>query len=266
MVASIAFGKIGDWMSLVAGTIDAHSYTFECVDFNTYDMSYTDYAVPLTIQDARILHRRYGETSNKYIIPKAQVIVLCEDKKLFNESMLDSPYRHLIPPMYDRSDHKFPYVLKMRRESSGNGIFIIHDEQDEAAHRARLEGDGYFCQAFVPGKIEYATHMLLAEGELVYHSSNEYHMGAAFSVKGSATPPIWENIGVDVSPSVIATFVDLLRAVGFNGACCLDYKIVDDRIQLLEVNPRCGFSLHRDINRYLGAYTGALPPISAPRP
>ena len=99
----------------------------------------------------------------------------------------------------------------------------------------------------MPGRTEYATHMLIVDGMVIYHSSNEYEMAQEFSVKGNALAPVSEVIDADVDARIIDELSALLRTIGFNGTCCVDYKIVDGRIRLLEVNPRCGFSLFRDI-------------------
>jgi hypothetical protein len=100
--------------------------------------------------------------------------------------------------------------------------------------------------------------MLRVDGRTVYHSTNAYEMAGDFMVKGNAMQPIRELLGVDIDFGVIEGFSNLLDMIGFNGTCCIDYKIFDGRIRLLEVNPRVGFSLFRDINRFLYAYQNAL--------
>lgn len=110
----------------------------------------------------------------------------------------------------------------------------------------------------MPGQIEYATHMLLVDGKVLYHSTNKYDMSDEFLVKGSARQPQREMLGTDMEENVLRELTGLVRSIGFNGTCCLDYKIMAGNIQLMEINPRVGFSLFRDINRYLGAYIGAL--------
>jgi hypothetical protein len=259
-VKKITFGRFGDWENLVRGTIDNNSYAFGCVNFSDFDLRLTDYAVPITLWDSVVLRNRYGDRSEKYLIPDARVIELCADKKIFNETILASDFAWMIPPIYRTAARVFPYVLKKRDELSGKEIFVVRDVADEEPHAARLSSDAYFCQAYMPGRLEYTTHMLITDGTVIYHSSNEYEMAEEFSVKGSNLAPIREIIGVDVGTSIINALAGLLRAIGFNGTCCVDYKIIDGRIRLLEVNPRCGFSLFRDINRYLQAYVGALRP------
>jgi hypothetical protein len=257
-VKSIAFGRVGEWETLVQDTIDLDSYRVACVDFWEFDLDRVDYAIPLKFWDCDVLRSRYGDWNAKYILPDAGVIALCADKKAFNEAILGSDYGWMIPPIRDGAAPAFPYILKKRDEDSGVETFVVRDLADEAPHAARLGTDEYFCQSYVPGKIEYATHMLILDGHVFYHSTNSYEMADEFLVKGSAMQPIDEVIGADMAPCIIEHLTKMLRMIGFNGACCVDYKIVDGRIRLLEVNPRVGFSLFRDINRFLLAYENAL--------
>lgn len=257
-VKKIAFGRCGDWENLVRGTIDSNEYAFECVDFSDFDLCLTDYAVPINLWDSVALRNRYGDQNKKYLIPAMHVMELCADKKVFNETILASDFAAVIPPIHRTEMRVFPYFLKKRNELSGREIFAIRNLADERPHVARLNSDEYFCQTYVPGRIEYTTHMLITDGTVVYHSSNVYEMPEEFSVKGNDLAPVREKNDVHVGAGVIDTLAGLLRAIGFNGTCCVDYKIVDGRIRLLEVNPRCGFTLFRDINRYLRAYMDVL--------
>jgi len=258
-IKKVAFGRVGDWENLVRGTIDQSEYAVDCVDFGEFDLALFDYAVPLTLQDSTVLRSRYGDRNPKYILPDVEAAALCADKKIFNETILKSVYGWIIPPMFHKAVRVYPYVLKKRAQLSGVETFVVRNAADEASHAARLGSDEYFCQSYVSGKLEFATHMLLVDGCAVYHSTNAYEMAGDFMVKGNAIQPIRELIGIDIHPGVIEGFSNLLRMIGFNGICSIDYKIFDGRVRLLEVNPRVGFSLFRDINRFLYAYRNALP-------
>ena len=257
-IVTIAFGRNGDWEGLVGRSIDHDLYAFTCVDFDRFDLRTADYAVPLQVHDAIALRRWYGDEHEKYIIPDIPVTDLCADKLNFNKTILAGDFARMIPPIYDTTKRDFPYVLKKRESGAGEGVFVVRNEEDERRYADYLSHDDFFCQVYVPGQIEYATHMLLVDGELLYHSTNKYDMSDEFLVKGSARQPVREMLGTDMAGRLIGEMTELLCSIGFNGTCCLDYKIVEGGIQLMEVNPRVGFSLFRDINRYLGVYIEAL--------
>lgn len=257
MTISVAFGVLGNWKSLAQSVVDPAAYDIDCVNFERFDLTKTDIAVPLTLADAAVLRDRHRAQRHKFLVPSAAVTALCHDKKMLNETLLGSRFAHLIPPIQETATRTRPYVLKRRDALSGQDIFIIGTPEEEAMHEDRLRSDRYFCQAYVDGSIEYATHMLIADGALRYHFTNQYRM-APHAVKGDQGQPLGETFGIAMAPRVLDEFTEVLRLIGFEGACCIDYKIEAGQIRLLEINPRCGFSLFRDINRFLQAYSAAL--------
>lgn len=257
---NIAFGQIGVWEDLVRSTIDPNSYAFTCVDFLDFHLDRVDYVLPLTLKDARDLRGLYGDRHPKYLLPTLRAIWQCDDKKIFHQTATEHGFGWMIPPLYGETERVFPYVLKKREAEAGTEVFIIRNAVDEALQRARLATDAYFCQAHVPGRVEYALHLLLVDGRVLYQSTNVYEMPDEFSVKGAARPPVETVYGTESDPAIVDTLVAFLRSIDFNGTCCIDYKIVDGRLQVLEVNPRVGFTLYRDINRFLPAYESALRP------
>src|ERR1700744_1592890 len=204
----IAFGRNGAWGSLVAGSIDREAYAFSCVDFDAFDLRAADYAVPLQVHEAMSLRRQYGEEHEKYLIPEAHITALCADKLDFNKAILASAFARMIPPISDPTKPNFPDVVKNRHGASGAGIFVVQDEQDERRYADHASREGCFCQAYVPGQIEYATHILLVESEVLYHSTNKYVMPDEFLVKGSAHQPAQEMLGTAMEGRVIGELTD----------------------------------------------------------
>jgi len=254
----IAMGRAGGWDQHVMHFLDRAAYAPVFVDFADFDLGAVDYAVPLTLEDAACLRQNHGDRHSKYLIPSAEVTARCADKKDFCEWALANGFAANIPPVYPPGTRQFPYVLKHRRLLSGVGIFPIRDAGDEAAHGVELNDDSYFCQAYVPGRVECATHILFGDDGQHYHSSNMYQMAGEFAVKGNDQRPVREWFGVFIADEVIGLMANILAALGFHGTCSLDYKIFDGRLRLLELNPRIGSSLFRDINAYLRAYIATL--------
>jgi carbamoylphosphate synthase large subunit len=160
--------------------------------------------------------------------------------------------------MYGEGERVFPYVLKRREAEAGTQVFIIRTPADEARYSALLMDDAYFCQAYIPGRLEYALHLLLVDGRIFYQSTNAYEMPGQYAVKGIALGPVNAVYGAESNPTAVDTLVEFLRSIDFSGVCCMDYKLVDGRLQILEINPRVGFTLYRDIDRFLPAYEQAL--------
>jgi len=257
MPKTVAFGFKADLQPHIEAAIDPAAFDIAFLDFETAGLGDAEIVVPLTLRDIRMLHRHHAAERHRYLAPSPAIMALCHDKKALNERLLDSRFASLIPPLQEPGQRRLPYVLKKREATSGQESFIISTRAAEEAQAERLASDAYFCQAYVEGPIEYASHMLFAGGRLVYHATNQYWM-PPHAVKGTGAPPVREMIGFAMDAPVIAALAEVVGALGFEGVCCVDYKIQEGRIRLLEINPRFGFSLFRDINGFLRAYAGAL--------
>jgi hypothetical protein len=254
----IAMGCFGDWDKHVVHFLNQDEYKPVFVDFTDFDLAAVDAAVPLTLQDAAALRYRHGERHAKYLIPDVAVTALCADKKRFAEWALAGPFAACIPPIYPPGAEQFPCMLKRRRMLSGLGIVPIRDAAEARAHRAALNDKDHFCQAYVPGRFEYATHLLIDDDGAKYHSSNRYEMAGEFAVKGNQQRPIRDEFGVEIPERILKRLTEIAIALGFRGTCSIDYKILDGELHVLELNPRIGSSLFRDINAYLASYIAVL--------
>lgn len=257
MPRSVAFGFKADLNPLIESVIDRDAFTICFVDFETAALSQFDLIVPLTLRDIRMLRQHHAAQSHKFLIPSGAVTALCHDKKALNDRLLGSGFAQLIPPVQETAARTLPYVLKKKGALSGHEIFVVRTPAEDALLAERLASDQYFCQTYVDSCIEYATHMLIAEGEVRYHSTNQYWM-APHAVKGNDAKPIREIVGLEIESGIIAELTGVARSIGFEGPCCMDYKLQAGQIRLMEINPRFGFSLFRDINRFLDAYAAAL--------
>ncbi|GAB0117205.1 ATP-grasp domain-containing protein [Acidisoma sp. 7E03] len=263
MPRTVAFGVKKDLQPYIEAAVDRAAFEIAFLDFETARLDGAEIVVPLTLRDIRMLHRHHAAARHRYLAPGPAVMALCHDKKALNERLLDSPFATLIPPLQAPGQRHLPYVLKKREAASGEQSFILRTTEDEGRHADHLGSDQYFCQGYVESPIEYASHMLFADGRLVYHATNQYWM-RPHAVKGTGTPPVREITGIAMDEAVIAALAEVVRWLGFEGLCCVDYKIQEGRVWLLEINPRFGFSLFRDINRMLAAYAAALDDRAAP--
>ncbi len=197
-----------------------------------------DLIVPLTIADIdRLNEHRPLIDSNPIPIPSDQCVRLCDDKILFNGFLRENGYAEVIP----RTDEDFgyPYILKRRVDDTGkNSTFILDKLQEEEVLRG-LSREDYFTQEIIPGSIEFASHVLFMDGRIVRSLSFEYRLGDTLLVKGKHLP-VEQRI---IPCPFTELFTSILNAIGFEGLCCIDYKIQDNRPYIMEINPRFGGSL-----------------------
>jgi hypothetical protein len=200
-----------------------------------------DLVVPLTIDDLKYLNTvRELIAGNPLPIPSLESIELCDDKYRFNEMLQVRGFRAFIPQMGGRL--AFPYVVKKRTDIYGRNCRIIHDAGDEAACAGILADPEYFTQQLVIGTNEYATHILFKDRRIRCWLNVEYTFGTATPVKGKDKVLV---LRACRCPH-LALFAEILKTVGFEGLCCVNYKESDGgQPMILENNPRFGGSLAR---------------------
>src|SRR5690606_220214 len=129
-----------------------------------------------------------------------------------------------------------PYILKKRIDQTGKNSWFILDEQQEKTLLADLPMEDYFRQEIIPGRFEYASHILFVGGRIIRSLSFEYELENELLIKGQFWP-IEQRLIPCPFPEL---FTSVLRTIGFEGLCCIDYKILDGRPYIMEINPRFG--------------------------
>jgi len=178
-------------------------------------------------------------TKNPIPVPSEQCEQLCHDKYEFNQRLIIAGFGRHIPSMGNGLELEPPYILKKRTGAWGQGCHIIRDRQDEKALLERVMDPAFFCQEIISGKFEFATHILFVGDRIVKSLNLMYEFESETPIKGQDR----ELARVICGCAYLELFGSILRTIGFQGLCCVNYKIVDDQPFILEINPRFGGSL-----------------------
>ncbi len=133
----------------------------------------------------------------------------------------------------------YPYILKKRIDDWGKNCFIISDKQQEQTFSDRINHPDYFCQKLIPGTREYATHILVKNKKILHSLNIEYGFSSEFPIKGKEQFLYTRICGCPY----LDLFSEILNSIGFEGLCCVNYKVVNSKPQIIEINPRFGGSL-----------------------
>lgn len=197
-----------------------------------------DVVVPLNIHEQRRLAElRSHATSNVFPIPDAECIELCDDKLRLNEQLAASGFAGDLPRPHLAGT--YPYILKKRVDEYGQNSHIVRDASDEETLAQLLSNPDYLCQEFIPGPVEYATHILMKDRRVVCSLNIRYVFRVQNPIKGHDEPLY---AGVCPCPH-LELFASMLRSIGFEGLCCVNYKLRGRHPLLMEINPRFGGSL-----------------------
>lgn len=234
---NILFTQRNDWQPALLAASNNLNANGIFDDFNTSSMAQVDIVFPISTKDV-IKASNLFKGKHKY--PSAELIRICEDKYQFDLLLTDNGLGHF-SPLIEKPLRTYPYVLKGKTGEFGNNIFIIKNPDEEAQHQDKLTDDSYFLQQYINGEAEYALHFLFDGKHFRYFKEVKYEYGYEFAIKSQNHIPVrqlwsdnsqWEN-----------EITHILKSIKYHGIGCLNYKIDNNQLFILELNPRIGGSM-----------------------
>jgi hypothetical protein len=253
---SILFSRRDAWETGLRRGFAGLPHRLHFDDLTVADLERHDLIVPLSLDDARFLRQQPAHLRERVVpLPDAECTELCHDKPRLNRFLTDAGFALHIPPM--GHDLAPPFVCKPERGENSDECLLVPDTQTEQRLAPYLRTPGLFRQAAVRGHVEYATHFLMLDGGLARELTVAYHHDAPLYIKNAALP-IPCTLGA--SPDA-GTLQAMLRAVGYHGLGCANYKFEQGRLHLLEINPRMGGSLAE----YFFSFLRSMPQVQRSR-
>ena len=207
-----------------------------------------DLVVPLKLHELAELDQLRGLLANNPIpVPSRECIALCDDKYLLNRKLVENGFGAHIPDM--GGDLPYPYILKKRSDEWAVNSHVISSPDLERAYSGLLGDPDYFRQAFVPGKTEYTTHVLVRNRKIVAALTIKFVFKDDLHKKGRENLASYSKI---CRSSHLKLFAAMLRSIDFEGLCCINYKIADGGPRIFEINPRFGASLVPSFGVFVG--------------
>ena len=199
-----------------------------------------DLVIPLNREDTQQTRACPDlEKRNLIPLPSEQCTQLCNDKYEFNRTLINSELARFIPKMGVGLHLPPPYILKKRIGYWGVDCHIISNYEDENSHRDLIRDPDFFCQEIIPGPREFATHILFLNNRIVKALNVMYEFATDTPIKGQHK--VLYTV-IHRCP-YLKLFSEVLRTIGFQGLCCVNYKVAHKQPYILEINPRFGGSL-----------------------
>ena len=198
-----------------------------------------DLIVPLTIHDLKYLNEvKDLIIDNPIPIPSTSSIITCDEKNRLNSALIESGFSHIVPKIGGKQ--KFPYIIKRNTDETGQNSHIVHDLDEELHLSSILGNPDYYTQEIIVGKYEYAAHILIKDYIISYHLGIRYTFDNELPIHGKDWP-------IDTRTChcpYLDLFASILNSIGFQGLCCIDYKVYNNHPYIFEINPRPGGSCH----------------------
>lgn len=214
-----------------------HTVTF--ADINPETIAAHDLVIPLHIEDIFYLNEvRHLVKDNAIPIPSNECVRLCDDKYIFGQKMIENNFGDYIPQI--NGELPYPFFFKKKIDISGQHSYLVENREQELELLNSVNSDDYFRQKFVSGKSEYSTHLLFDKQRIVRSITLEYIFLKDGAISGKDNQFAIKM--VDGRP-YLDLFTAILNSIGYEGICCFNYKLVDNRPCIFEINPRFGGNL-----------------------
>jgi len=197
--------------------------------FDTYDI-----VIPIS-SDAYLALPEFLKCDPRLVSPNESTFHLCNDKRRLFDQLIELGYRDLLPIF---TENEFPCLLKPLKNFNSNGVQLIENEAQLEQLRGRDDFHEHMLQAYIPGEVELASHILIRKGKIRHAWAIEYSFSEEHPINIQNCPKLRRI----VRDPFLYIWEELLNRIDFDGICCIDYKPFQGRPKLLEINPRIGGS------------------------
>ncbi len=242
----------------IAKFLDPSRFGYEFVPLaDDSPIDHYDLFLPLVIQDIKLLADRFGHCNGRrFVVPRSDLVELADDKRRFYEFLNGHGFAAHVPPAADQGS--YPWVLKRRKDAGGEHCHIIQGPDDEKMYRHLIDSDDYLSQQYIAGDTEYTTHLFRYQNRTEFHTTVEFQMNRDVYVRGRRLQP-YKNVHINfIASDHLGLFERILERMGFDGLCCFNFKLRNNRPIIFEMNPRYGGSLAPKINEVLTAIARSL--------
>jgi predicted ATP-grasp superfamily ATP-dependent carboligase len=213
-----------------------HQISFD--EFTPENIKKYDLVVPLNMYNLRRLIS-YPELAknNPIPTPTMESVDICDDKYLFYETLKAKGFEKDMPRV--GTNLPMPYVVKKKVAHMGLNCYIIDTPEKEEQYKNEINDPDYFCQEIITGPKEYATHLIYKDHKMLCALNVTYIFSTPTYVKG-----VDKFICNELSHCPhLDLFARMLDSIGFEGLCCFNYKEINGKPYVFEINPRFGGSL-----------------------
>ena len=195
--------------------------------------------IPLSVED-NINHPKGCLT----LVSSPETINLFNNKELFYEFLSSNGLEEYFPKTINVTSDtpKFPFIMKRLDLYGGVGIALIWDQQryEWALNNHRFKDKRYLVQEYVEGDVEYVTHVMCRDGEVLWNVTYEGPVPTGGRIN---TGPFATNRIVTMEPEVMDVFRKMFKLANYSGPANVNFKLRDGKPVIFESNPRFGGSM-----------------------
>ena len=205
---------------------------------------YKNYILPMLVE--HIVDLNNAGINNLFCVSSKNLDYLCNKKKFsdyINENKLSEYAPRIYSKWCDRNKDDL-VVLKPPYSYLSNGVYIksLREVQDS-------EFDQNAVQEYIKDKTEYAGYFVSYNGNITHSFAYEstYNKDVFIKHSGGKLDGVPQK-KINLSDKLLRDVEKFLKPSYFTGTSCFDFKVINDKIKVFEINPRLGGSLKYDEN------------------
>lgn len=177
-----------------------------------------------------------------------ELVQTFDDKVRFIRYMDDYGLMDLVPEVYvvqhdgqriDYGEIRYPCIFKHAVTFGGTGSSVHLDPSRPPDLDGVPSDTAYIVQEFIPGNVEYGGHLYLENGAVVRSLYYRGTRDASIQIQRGHMARYDRLETIDEA----ADIENIFASVPFTGFACVDFKVVDGRPKVFEINPRMGGTL-----------------------
>lgn len=145
---------------------------------------------------------------------------------------------------YNQIIDKFPghkrFVVQKSISGGGDGTYLIHTDNWEQIISVLDSNDIYLVSPYYENNLSLSCHLLIDNNQVIVFPVSEQllnYENNKISYCGNRYLDIRDRLSMNIKKMAI-TVGHKLRSIDYRGVCGLDFIFVDNRIMLIEINPR----------------------------
>lgn len=208
----------------------------------------TQYLLTLCFGDCFYLDRYQFSASLKtsVLFTSKYHIELFNDKLQMIKYFIDNDFEHYIPKtymivingnktIYD-DNIEYPIVIKPQYGMSGYNVKICKDK-NEFDLKVNDYGANYAVQKYIKHDYECSGYFICDKGKILARLTCEGISGTGLYIKTEKVKkPIYNTIDT-------SKFDEIFAKIGYSGFANCDFKMINNKLYLFEINPRMGGDL-----------------------
>ena len=206
---------------------------------NNEGQKYKNYILPILVED--IVELNKGGINSLFCVNLKNLDYLCNKKK-FAEYVNDNKLSEYAPRIYsklcDRNKDDL-VILKPPYSCMSFGVYIkpLREVKDS-------EFDKNAVQEYIKDKTEYAGYFVSYNGKITHSFAyvTTYNKDVFIKHHGGRLDGVPQK-KISLSNEIIRNIEKFLKPSCFTGTSCFDFKVINGKIKVFEINPRLGGSL-----------------------